>query len=227
MKLATAKEHRDFFQQKGRIEFADLFNKDQLVKWNQALDETFQLRGISSSPENRFINGHDLWRFHAELRRLTLQPQLAVLAAELSGIKPLRLGYTQFFPSYQEPIQITKDLIYAHFLSKTMTLEQFSSIQGLVGGAMICLSAGAHSEKLEETIFPQQAGHVTFFKPDIQLDLSHLYLQPEHRYYLIVYTHAMAQYIAKPDDPHMHALKHLGYIIYDRLNDKLHPIAYR
>jgi hypothetical protein len=244
MKFAVIKEHRDFFNKHGMIEFEQFFNLDQIQLFNQAINQALSNRtSIDSekwrqlSSEQLFLNGRDLWRSSAELRQLVCQPRLAAIASELIEKKPLRLGYDQLFPSRHQavrhPIVQEKPSIYGQFLNQSTTLKEISSINGLLCGLMIALSSSQEEKKeskeelVKPSIFPTQAGHVTFFQPTFQLNLEELYQHPHQRFYLIVYTQGLAQYELQPKDPHTYALKHLGYTFHTNLSDKLNPIVYR
>lgn len=240
MKFAIAKEHRDFFQKEGWIEFNDFLTFDQLSLINQAINSTLAER--TNTPVERlqllpsqtfFQHGHDLWRANQVLRKFITQARFGEIASELVEKKPLRLGYDQLFPSRQESKYFeNKATAYSNFIEQTTTLETISSIEGLVCGLMIALDQPSTISTENEgendiDIFPQQAGNVIFFQPTTQINLNHLYSHPGSRYYLIVYTQMSAFYHFKSTDPHTHALKHLGYIVYDKLDDKRNPIIYR
>jgi hypothetical protein len=237
MKVAIAKEHRDFFQKQGVIEFQDFLSLEQVEAFNQAINQAL-LSKINVSPEKWrhlsseqvFINGRDLWRSNEELRKLISQPRLAAIASELIQKKPLRLGYDQLFPA-RHPTSITNATsVYGKFIHQTVTLEEISCLTGVLCGLMICLSA-PDSEKADNefkpTIFPRQPGYVTFFQPTCSFNLEDLYQYPNQRFYLIVYTQAITHYQLQAKDPHTHALKSLGYVFNDKLSDKLNPIVYR
>lgn len=238
MKFATNKEHRDFFQKQGWIEFEGLLSDEQLKLANQAIDQVLAERlEISpekvyySSSENKFLQGHDLWRSDEYLRKLTVQSRFAELVAELIEKRPLRLGYAQFFPTILEK---EKSMVYAPFLEKNHSLESVSSMRGVVCGLMIALGEedSIDPEKEEQCegeidIFPRQKGNVIVFLPNVGIHWNALKTQFNQRFYMIVYTAGLAQYQIMPEDPHAYALKRLGYIYHDQLNDRLNPIVYR
>ncbi|WP_068469058.1 hypothetical protein [Candidatus Protochlamydia phocaeensis] len=242
MKFAIAKEHKNFFQKQGMIEFEGFISSDQLALFNQAIDQALESRmdipaerlRLQSS-ENLFLQGRDLWRANESLRKLVCQPRLAEIASELIEKKPLRLGYDQLFPArYQEKFSPSpQQRTYAQFLAQTTNLETISSLQGVACGLMLCLGAAGNTVRESEPalegldIFPSSPGQAIFFQPQAMANLEFLYAHPGHRFYLIVYAQASAYYQLQPQDPHTHALKHLGYVFNDKLNDKLNPIVYR
>ncbi len=241
MKFAITKEHRDFFQKQGWIEFEELLSSDQVVFSNQTIDKILvdrlhkpleKLGQLSS--EQLFQQGRDLWRSNPSLVQLTKQTRFAEIASELIEKKPLRLGYDQFFPSPAQA-QPTKGTphVYAQFIANTTSLEAVSCLQGIVCALMLAL--GPESNPLSDETIPAEGinvfsatpGNAIFFLPHFPVNWSYLQAFPSQRFYLIVYTQAMAYYLLQPKDPHAHALKHLGYIFNDQLNDKLNPIVYR
>lgn len=241
MKFSTAKEHRDFFQKHGWIEFEGLVSNDQLTAANQAMDEVLAERLHVTSDrlrlqpsEKLFLQGRDLWRSNPLLQKLATQIRFAEIVAELIEKKPLRLGYDQFLPARQAiPLAEGDSNIYSRFLERTAPLQAVSCLQGVACGLMISLGGKeqeAPSEKSETDgidIFPNQPGNVIFFQPKTPIHWGHLYEHAGQRFYLIVYTFAQAHYHLEPQDPHTHALKRLGYVFNDKLTDRLNPIVYR
>jgi hypothetical protein len=236
MKIAIAKEHRDFFQQKGWIEFENFLSPETVAQFNQHIDQVLSERLENQKltharSDELFMKGRDLWRSSSDLRKLTCQPRFAEIASELMEKKPVRLGYDQLFPARHTSSYSQTGQVYTKFLQLTAALDDISCIRGLLCGLMICLSAplkNAESTPLEEIdIFPSAVGNAVFFQPHIPVDLSQLKEHPDQRYYLIVYTENQAQYYLQPQDPHTHVLKHLGYGFNDKLFDKLNPIVYR
>lgn len=247
MKFSTAKEHRDFFQKQGWIEFEGLISNDQLNLANEAIDQvlserlnvsTERLRTLSS--EKFYLQGRDLWRSNPLLQKLVTQTRFAEIAAELIEKKPLRLGYDQFFPARHQ-ISSSKDTsqIYSQFLEQTaIPIQLVSCLQGVACGLIISLGGKedieVEKEGLTETvasegidIFPNQPGNMIFFQPNVPIKWEHLYRHLGQKFYLIVYTVNTAHYQLEPRDPHTHALKRLGYVFNDKLSDKLNPIIYR
>lgn len=233
MHFVTAKEHRDFFSKMGWIEFAEVLSLSQLEKLNQGIDEALALRFQLSpdqlkylSSEKLYLQGRDLWRSHLPLRKFLTQPQFAALASELTGIHPLRLGYDQLLPARPEKARLysaPEEGVYAQFLDTTFSLQEISCLEGIACGVIVSLK-GSDSRETTLEPFPRAPGHVLFFLPNRPIEWQHLYAYPKGRFYLIVYTHSVAHYRLQPSDPHLHALKHLGYIFNDPLNDRLNPI---
>ncbi len=241
MKFATAKEHRDFFQKQGWIEFEGFISNDQLALTNQAIDQVLserlnvsldRLRLLPS--EQFYVQGRDLWRSNPTLRKFVTQMRFAEIAADLIEKKPLRLGYDQLFPARQQHTQFSKATpqVYSCFLEQTASLESVSCLKGVICGLVLALSS-KQEESADQVssegidVFPSQPGNAIFFQPSVPVKWNNLYAHLGQRFYLVVYTQASAHYQSQPQDPHTHALKRLGYVFNDKLGDKLHPIVYR
>jgi hypothetical protein len=246
MKFSTAKEHRDFFQKHGWIEFEGLISNDQLNQAHQAIDQVLAER-LNVSPERLrilssekfYLQGRDLWRSNPFLQKLVSQTRFAEIAAELIEKKTLRLGYDQFFPARQQMPFAQETQVYSHFLEQNASLQAVSCLQGVACGLILSLGGkeGVPADEetsVEETdsskgidIFPRQSGNIIFFQPNVPIHWGHLYTHLGQKFYLIVYTLPSAHYQLEPQDPHTHALKRLGYVFNDKLSDKLNPIIYR
>ena len=248
MKFATAKEHRDFFQKNGWIEFEDFISNEQLILINQSINQVLsdrlkvtpqRLRTISS--ENIYMQGRDLWRSNSPLQKFISQPRFGEIVSELVEKKVFRLGYDQLLPArYQVQFSESTSKIYTKFLEQSLTLEAVSCLQGVTCGIMFALGEIENQESTNEmpasgsgdnsegiNVFPSKPGRVIFFQPNVNINWHELYSNPGQSFYLIVYTQATAHYQLQPQDPHTHDLKRLGYIFNDKLSDKLHPIVYR
>ncbi|SPJ31602.1 phytanoyl-CoA dioxygenase family protein [Candidatus Protochlamydia amoebophila] len=241
MKFAIAKEHRDFFQKNGLIEFEDFLSEEQVSTVNRAIDRVLterlkvtpqRLKLLSS--ECVFSQGRDLWRSNEELKKIVCQPKFAEIASELIEKKPLRLGYDQLFPAhYQTKFSSKQQRIYAQFLEQTLSLESISGVSGVLCGLMICLGEKGELFSQEQfsiegiDIYSRQAGHAIYFNPNALVNWRNFYAHSAYRYFLIVYTQNHSHYQLQVSDPHTHFLKQLGYVFNDKLNDRLHPIVYR
>lgn len=231
MKLSTAKEHRDFFQRNGWIEFEALMNDDAVNQADKALHLVLAERLNTKaealsylSSEKVFLQGRDTWRSHPFLHKLVTQLRYAEIASELIEKKPLRLGYDQYFQ-----IPSRTDSLFP-FFEKTATLESISCIKGVSCGLMLALEDAPSRENVSTegvNIFPSKAGNGIFFKPDLEINWRNIFSYAGQPFYLIVYTSAYSNYILQPDDPNTHMLKRLGYVFNDKLNDSLHPFVYR
>lgn len=244
MKFAIAKEHKDFFYKHGWIEFENFVSPEQLLLINAAVDQALAdrlkipLHKLPLHPsETFFLHGRDLSRSIAELRSFVLQARFSEIASELLEKKPLRLGYDQLFPArFNYPdfsINQKSKKPYQSFIEQAATIEEVSSLEGVLGGLMICLKKESKQNshtKFEPNgidIFPKLPGQVIFFGPSTLINWNNLYSHEGHRFYLIVYAQLTTLYQLKSRDSHAHYLKQLGYIINEKLTDKLNPIVYR
>jgi hypothetical protein len=242
MKFTTSKEHRDFFQKNGWIEFEDLVLPDQLSLVNETIQEALRQRlHLSSvhslqkaSPEKLFAHGRDLWRDNSFLQKWISQTQFGEIAAELMMKKPLRLGYDQFLPQSQEkslsPQKETLSPIYSTFLQKNLSLQEVSCLSEVACAVVVALNSSENLQKEANSndAFPHKKGNIVFLQPSSSIDWSALpKYHEEQDLYMFVYTFSYSNYLLQPQDPHTHQLKRLGYIFNDKLSNKLHPIILR
>lgn len=235
MKFAVASEHREFFQKERVIEFDALLNEKQLPQLLSALDEALaerlsipinDIEGLS--PGKLFMAGRDLWRANPLVKKLVAQKQLAEIASELIEQKPLRLGYDQLFPELRgRTYQSSVSDAYHQLLNTHLTLNEVSSIDGVLCGLMLCLKGDGTGPAEPKTVFSNMPGNGVFFSPDAPLDFQHLTKHPLQRYLLIVYSRKSSFYKLNEQDPHTYALKHLGFSFGERLSDKSHPTIIR
>lgn len=235
MKFAVASEHRDFYHKNQLIEFNDLLTPEHLAELNKQINEYLATKlGIpaykvkNASPEAQFSAGRDLWRVNDPLKRMILSPKLAEIGSELIEKKPLRIGYDQLFPEAKpifDPYAVKDN--YSNFVQKHRSLHEVSCLRDIACGLMLCLSGPEQMKSETQSIFSQTPGSGVYFDPELSVDFNEIEEYGNHRYLLIVYCLQSAVYALNQDDPHTHALKHLGYVFNDRLNDKLNPIIFR
>lgn len=240
MKIAIANEHKEFFRKHGWIEFNDFFTQDQIFLCNKHIKDSLVSR-LKTIPEaisqksscELFSAGRDLWRESTNLLKFISQPKLAQISSELLDKRPLRLAYDQFYPDINSKQSVQKDLSYSKFLDQNVSLEDVSSIKGILCGVMIGLSPAiekidippAESEGMD--IFPNGLGHVLFFLPDRKIDFKKYFLHPEQKYLLIVYAQSTSFYQPQLTDPQAYFIKQYGYDRNDKLTQQFHPIIYR
>lgn len=234
MKSAIIKEHRDFFQKNGLIEFEDFLTEDQVQAFNESINQAIgqrtnlpaeRWRHLSS--DQLFLQGRDLWRHNDELRKLTCQPRFAQIAAELIEQKPLRLGYTQLL-SVRQTEASSQPTVSAQFFQQQASLNEVSCLSEVACGLLLCLSASDEEKESKGLdIFPKMPGHAVFFQPTLNLPWDAIYQHIGQRFYLITYTYLVSHYQLQPKDPHTHVLKHLGYVFNDKLLDRLNPVVFR
>lgn len=231
MKFALAKEHRDFFEKNGWIEFEDFLSPHAMSQLNTGIEQALEARSLASIHESNalFLNGRDLWRDNEQLRKSISHPNFGKIAAELFDRHPLRLAYHQYLPPYHPPRFLAKnDNAYANFLTGTASLEEISGIQGIICGVLICLSQPSPlQESAQGDLFPKREGNIVYLAPQTLLDRSFISKRPGSSFYLMTYCTSTSFYISQPQDPLNHYLKSLGYNYNDALKERLHPILYR
>ena len=240
MKFTIDFQHREFFIRNHAIEFEQLIPAAQLEIFQGHLHEFLierqeknHSKQSSYSPEDLFMAVHDLWRGDDFLRKTVTNKTFAEIAAELSEKKPLRLAFDQYFPRVIYPLSVKEKNDYASLLSLKSTLVNFSPVQGVVCGLMLCLSNDAELEEeltpesSEFSLFSRIPGNGVYFDQNAILNFEEWSSAGHRDYLMIVYAQERAVYIRQPDNPHAHALKNVGYVYGDRLKDKLNPILIR
>lgn len=261
MRFAITGEHRQFFQKQQALELEGMCSLAQLKAINASIDsviaERIGVRGRlldNQSPASIFAAGRDSWRSNDVIRRFITQPSLADIAAELTEKRTLRLGYDQFFPSPITSVAIVSgENPYGNFLSRIRSLEEVSSLQGLVCGLMLCLNGRPKTDEQEQekeiqekktkdkvkesdgtdlvldpiNIFADHAGDGIFFSGQTPINWERLLNLPNHRYIMIVFVQNKSVYVFNESDPQGYSLKQWGYTFGDKLSDKLNPIVRR
>jgi len=229
MRYASSKEHREFFKQNHFITFEDLLNSGEIATIQEEIGRFFMEREPFTST---YMDAHDMFRKSDVIKKVVLRTKLAELAAGLTKIAPIRIGYDQLFLSPPSP----PDQQLPPAFTQNLTLSEATGIDGLACGLMLNLSSTSPSEELttpslEEELpslspFPSKQGSGIFFTPDIPLILSDLFNSPCQDFLLIVYTEKRALYRLEENDPHTHELKKLGYIYGEQLKNTTHPIIF-
>lgn len=177
MKILVDNLHREYFNENGFIEFEELIKPERLDALKK---EIATLQPLQS---------YDLWRQSVSYQKSLKLSQMAMIASELVEQKPIRIGFDWLLPQ--------------DFSGKT--LNEISSIQGLLCGLLLSLETGSGTFVDPATPFPEQTG-------------PHL---------LIAFAEDRAVYIFQESDPNTHYLKQFGYSFGDRLKQAHNPIIYQ
>ena len=228
MHFSVVREHRDFFRKNHWLECEGVLSQDELGRAAQSISQALAKRlGVTDSvrtpADQVFAAGRDLRRETPALKKIVCSHFLGEIAGELIERKPLRLGYDMLLPAPFADFLATGS--YEEFIGKTPTLIEMSGIQGVLCGAMLCIS-GPSAEVETHGLFSTVPGSAVYFKPDWPLPLHELRARKGHLYLLIVYVDPKAVYCRQEQDPHLHEFKRLGYQFGDRLTDTLNPIVY-
>lgn len=86
------------------------------------------------------------------------------------------------------------------------SVDEISSVTEVFGAMLIHLDSG----------------DATFFLPSSPIDFPHL----EEAGLLVAFATDRARYRIRPQDPHTHSLKNLGYASGDRLTEDTHPLIH-
>lgn len=231
MKYAVAPEQRRFFERHHSIVFEGLLSQEQVAALKAGIIHTLGLRLDvreeelhQATAQQIFTAGHDIWRTHASVKKIALQQALGELMYELCDERPIRIAYDQLLPALRNvPFRGAEPKTYADLIVKEATLESISSVQGILGGIFICIEPP--HQPLEG--WPAQPGDALIASKEYWIHLHKLQELSGALFYLLAYSKDKGVYVLKPADPHTHALKQAGYIIGDRLIEKLNPIVYR
>jgi len=208
MPPSLAKEHRDFFQKQGYIEFSDLLSSTQTSDLTQAIDEVMIQR------RNDKCAARDTWRYHPLVKKIVLKRDFAEIACGLTHAKEMYLGYDQGISGHELPTGM-------------ISLQQMSCVRPLVAGLLIRLTGGAMPvpEKLPCPC-PTAPGQGVFFSSQLLLAWDPLLALQAQRFFLITYASAHPQYILEKRDPCTHTLKQLGLAFGDTLTSETHPLLF-
>lgn len=217
MKFALAKEHHDFFDKNGFIEFDGLLSAPSIEKLSKAIRQEIGIRSnhlperLSLLPAPQlFSHGRDLWRSQPEIRKQVVNQNLATIASGLIRQKPIRIALDQWIPAGVE-------------LKNMSTIEQIVPVQGVIAAAFIALDSGIVSEETP-SFFPTTAGNVLFVKPNIEIPFEELNASRSQNFLLVVYGSRNSVYIHNQSDSLTHYLKEMDYVYGDRLSDSTHPL---
>lgn len=233
MKFATAREHRDFFRKHQIVEFEELLSPEQLHQLLSAVKEILSSRLklhvndlLKHTPDLIFNAGRDLWRASAAIKRFVTNPKYAGIASELVNVRSIRIGYDQVIPSGVLTKQLGRHESNAVAYAKAaQSLEEVSSLQGVVCGFMLCLESGESEPNSSITeLFSNRPGSAVFFHPKVPIPFPQLLQKRDSLYFMVVYTQPTAVYIHNNNDPLGHLLKNVGYSYGDKLVDKSNPI---
>ncbi len=239
-KFAIANEHHLHFERQQLLELEGVIPMDQILQLQLSLDNTLKLSmaeygkwSAQPLPDELFLEGRDLWRKNDAAKRIVWDKQLVGIASELMRKRFIRLGYDQFLlggPLKEVPKDAKDELLGARslLLMQQTNLEDISCIRGTLCGLIICLtSAKEQIERQPNSLFPIEAGHITYFTSQANIDFSELSKRENQKFLLIVYAEKTTLYVANEKDPNWHGLKRLGYVFGDRVRDSLHPVLHR
>ncbi len=209
MKYSLAKEHRDFFEKEGWIEFEGLISPKQVQEANAQIDHV----------QNR---QRDLHLDIPAVKKIAVLKTIGEIGTELMRIKSVRLGYDQLLENDPHDKAFGKGVNRYLNLPEGKNLREISCLQGVNFGALVCLKNDLPDDQ-KKNPFPTQPGHVAFIRPEHPLSFKILAFPLPQRYLLIAYAVPNAVYIAQELDPYGYHMKELGYVYGDKLKEKHYP----
>lgn len=236
MKFIVDNKHREFFNDNGWIEFEGIVSPEKIHEVYHAVSNVLARRLVLEKgrldrvpTDALYLNGHDVWRDNEIVKNFVCQRLHAEIAANLVEAVPLRLAYDQVIMSGFNAAYLPPPA-----LKKTLSLEQCSSMQGLLCGFLIALESSHPEEPRTEfsaanrqVPLPRCDGSAIFLAPDVPIDFTQLFATPACTYLLVVYSKAVTRYVHCDDDLHTHTLKNFGYGFGDKLVDLHHPVLFR
>lgn len=228
MKFALNLDHRRFFYQNQAILLEELLSKSQQDLLVKSVSDALTLRigptFRAKDPDELFVEGNHLHCENSEIRQIATQKRTTSLIGELLNCRVLRLGPDQYLPSNRKHLLKEEDP-YGEFLKTPASLKEFSCIQGVVGGLLFCLEVPRNPDP--SAFFPSNPGDGMFFTAEKQIPFPYLNEEGSGSYILFTYTEKVALYLHQEKDPHLHALKHWGYVFGDKLREPNHPLVLR
>lgn len=207
MKLTASNEQIRHFRREGSIELDGLFSDQDLTLIKE------KIRWL----EDPFLLGYGLHQSYPELKTIFLNRRYAEVAAALLESECLRFAYDQLCPSAKE----ASDL-YAQFLQSEKTLEERSSIQGMLGAFFVALE----DRKVgEEGLLPSLAGNALFVSADGPFPA--LDKEPNQSFMMLAYCKENSRYRFNASDPFTHFWKKSGYGFGDALKSPCHPVLFK
>ena len=222
MKFTVAKEHRDYFNMNGMIEFEGLISIEKIHAANNDINRIIKERTKTAnpSPAQSFAQGRDLWRKSSLLRNIDCNKHFVEIIKELFTVPAIRLGCDQLLTQVSDEFTLHKNPYY-DWIKAPMSLQDISCIQGVTCGLILCLE---DHQGDNSGVLSNKAGNGVFFKPNQPIDYAKLISRYPQRYVLITYCEPNSVYILQKNDPQFHVLKDIGYSYGDKLKDKYNPL---
>jgi hypothetical protein len=230
MNFSVLGEHRDFFRKQHWIQCEQVLSAVQLEKLLAGLEAAFSVRlkqAVSLKSDSflrayaaeLLLKGRNLWRESGKIKSILLHRNLAELAAQLIEVSSLRFAYDQFLPV---------PFINSSCLNTPQALDQISSVQGILCGAIICLkSPGVQDNTLSElSFFPLNPGDAVFFQPTFPVPFDQLPRFAGYSFMIIAYAKPAAVFCFQDKDNFSHVFKEYGYNFGDRLKEPHNPLVY-
>lgn len=216
MRFSLCEAFSKFFVRHQLIEFAEVLSSEEVDLIEKSTKQGLE-KALGSKPLDLASNT-DLWmagRNHylvdGLMKRALLKSPIGQIAAFLYKKSPIRIAYTQAFFSLADDIPI----------KEPFNLTEISSVDPMLGGALICFN---DSEEKPQELLPDlrrhSKGHVIFFSSSCPIPFPDLFKQKGLQCLLIGFAPSRIRYKLQPLDLHTHALKKLGYVFGDSIEEK-------
>lgn len=224
MLIALSREQTSFFAKMGYIEFEDLLSPKELDAILKEVESalTHPLRHFKKDATSLYNMGRDIWRRSDTAKKILCHPRFAGIFADLTFHKCLRIAFDQVF-SVELPVlepQPSNETFLRWLMNEKM--EGMGSIQGSVGGVLICLKPGLVDPNCP-VLVPSIPGSGIFFDSQFPIEFHQLYKLKGGLYHFIAYAKQTSLYVPRDEDPNSHFLKAFGYAFGDRIREATHP----
>ncbi|MES2121313.1 MAG: hypothetical protein V4492_00875 [Chlamydiota bacterium] len=221
MPFTVQLEHRDFFEKNKFIELEELFSVEQVDVLNRHLDQALSNRTktrkearTQTQTQTQFVDGYDMWREDAQIKKITQKHNIAEVVAEIFRTTPLRIAFDLFLAAgHTSPF------------SKELPLTESSCLQPLTGALLLQLSDS--TGEVSGFPLPSKKGNVLIISPQFPIPWPTLFATPGIRLFMMGFGGQKTLYRAEIKDPHAPFLKKLGYVYGDFLKDSSHPLLVR
>ena len=213
MKLSLSDSFRSFFNKNKILEIEDILPSADIDTLDKITDTL-----LSKKTKSSFAEGRNLWKKNEQHKKVLSSSKAGEIISFLLKKKPVRLAYTQVLTGKAD-----KELPF----SEDHTLEDISSADPILGGAILCLRSS--TEKNEEDLpdlLKQTEGNIIFFSKDHPIPFPQLLAQEGYQGILIVFAPHKVRYKLQPLDIHTHELKKHGYVFGDLLSQEEAPYLY-
>jgi hypothetical protein len=191
--------------------FKNFYVKNNLLELEKLLSEE-EIATLLKSPQK----GENPWKQAPETRKALIKSGIGEVVSFLTKKRQIRLGYT--LPLFSSTLPL---------FPKSYRLKDISSVDPVLGGALLCLESSNTSLAESLPDFTKQTpGSVIFFGSDYPIPFADIAAQKNFKGLLVCFTPQKARYKFEPLDPYTHLLKKSGYVFGDVLGEEETPYLY-
>jgi hypothetical protein len=223
MRFSLSEAFSKFFFEHKIIEIAEVFSSEEIDQITQKIEKSFSF-GLGKKPIE-ICSNEELWKvgrnphlIERNLLEILFKSPVGQIAAFLYKKNAIRIGYTQAIFSLKTD----------NFFSKNYSLEEISSVDPILGGALLSFESSKEApSKLMPDLKKQSKGNAFFFSKDYEIPFPHLLQEQGQKSLLLCFTPAKTRYKLQPLDLHTHTLKKSSYVFGDLIEEKDCPFLHR